>query len=145
MLDLLGNEIARDQNDLQIAVSLRRNACQFDPCHIGHADVGDHHAEVGGGCKKFQGLRAAAGLQDAVAEILQELGNYDADFWIVVNDHQLRLICRCRIGRFFVAPSVRSTVTSPLIKTELSFPRQFTLHGNTRMECNGERHQHYMP
>ena len=87
-VDLLRYEIAGDQDNLQILPPPGRDIGQFNPRHVGHADIGDHHPQIGRMRQQRQRLGASAGLNDPVTEVLQELGNDNPYLWIVIHNHQ---------------------------------------------------------
>jgi hypothetical protein len=88
-LDLLGDEISGYQNDLEILLALRRDVGQFDPGHVGHADIRNDHAKAWGPGEQIEGMRATTRLQNVLAQILKELRDDGANLRIIVHDQDL--------------------------------------------------------
>ena len=89
-VDLLGYEIAGDQDNLQIPLSPGGDIRQFDPRHVRHADIGNDHPQVWRVLQQIERLGAARRLDHLVTNIPQELGHDDPDLGVVVHYHQLR-------------------------------------------------------
>ena len=80
--------------------------------------------------EQFQRLGAAAGLDDLVAEILQEFRDDDPDLGIVVHDHQL-CAGRAPVRGEAVSLSVTQDTVAPRTSREFPVPVQISDHAST--------------